>query len=173
MLRYALVVALAVTSCAGERVAERAAAPSDPPAVAPSCPTPAVARPLVAERVPSPPRGQELIVLRWAPSPDDRLPIAYYRQVTVLEGDAPPAVQRVTLTAPREVTLELHDAGDFLTGQRDLAFTLTFPDVRTQMKCSHPGMADVHHVHVSVSFDREGRVKSTTMGDVETVKGAL
>ena len=92
--------------------------------------------------------------------PGAGLPDTYFEQVTVVGG-----ASKGTATFSPERTLAVTYAGapePADGGDSMLRIILQFPDRRTAIECSHPGMADRYYLTVTLTFDSSGALREST-----------
>lgn len=139
-----------------------------------ACPSPVFGAPSTATwPTAAPGLAQGLVVVRWAATGGDPLPERYYATVRLrgpVDGGATP-VQRVTLTAPRELTLETRDLEEHLRVSPRVAVTLEFDDSMGFVPCSHPGMSDAYLVDLTLTFDVPARTAAARFGPVRVNYG--
>ena len=132
-----------------------------------ACPSPVFGAPSTATwPTAAPGLAQGLVVVRWAATGGDPLPERYYATVRLrgpVDGGATP-VQRVTLTAPRELTLETRDLEEHQRVSPRVAVTLEFDDSMGFVPCSHPGMSDAYLVDLTLTFDVPARTPPPASG---------
>jgi hypothetical protein len=88
------------------------------------------------------------------------LPDSYFEQVKVVggasEGTAVFSPERTIVVTLSRVPEPVDGGGSLLR------FVLQFPDRRTAIACSHPGMADQYFLIVTMTFDASGALRDST-----------
>ena len=150
-------------------------------ACTPGCPDPVLANPVSATWSPARTISSDagvaspgsVVVVRWSPTRGDSLPDSYYAAVQFNAGtDAGSVVQSVTLTATRELTIEIGDLDAYLKSSSRLELNLGLPDTRGAVKCSHPGMSDSFNVPLTLEFNPTTRTATARFGEVSAYRGA-
>jgi len=105
------------------------------------------------------------------------LPAAYFsagRLPSAVEVDAAgesafpvsPPVIAVSLPREGELMVRLRDLDGWIAeGERDLTFSVAFPDRRGYTDCEHAGRDDVYYLNVLIRFDAEGQVLETSFSE--------
>jgi hypothetical protein len=102
------------------------------------------------------------VTIAWdaGTGPGAGLPDTYFENVTVV-GGASKGTARLSTERTIVVTYsgapEAADGGDSV-----LSILLQFPDRRTAIACSHPGMADQYYLTVTLTFDSSGALREST-----------
>ena len=136
------------------------------------CPSPSFSNPTTVVGPTKTATGQTIVV-RWGPAAEDKVPIEYYRQIHLGGNGSPTPVRRATLTAEREITLELEGLDAYLKSSKALDVVLLMPDTRGYVQCNHAGMADTYSVTLKLSFDAAGRVTLAEFAPVHRHYGAF
>jgi hypothetical protein len=115
--------------------------------------------------------GGSTLRITWEPgtSQGAALPSEYFAQVRVYEETAEEVralIPSVSLTGERELTVRFRTLGPYLDAHGNvLDFSLAFPDRRSFISCSHPGMDDEYLLKVHLQFDAQKQLERAELAE--------